>query len=196
MTLFTIDTRLACGFFQTFYILFSGPAIIITAQIFLFIEVGKYGLIMTAIVLASLALQYALCSWTAQLEVNKLSYYQQRIIVNIELLEGIKQLKCLGWEELMRMRNQELRAYENPINCKIYLLNSLYTFVVGFVPTLIMFLVLVTNKHMSDKQIYTMITYIGLIYGSINSLPPAVYSIWLAKEAFARLAELFSMQER
>lgn len=96
----------------------------------------------------------------------------------------------------MHIRNKELRAKENLINRKIYLWNTLYTFIVGFVPSLIIFFVFLGNRKMSTMRIYTMITYIGLIYGSISKLPPAIYSVWMAMSSSARLAKLFSLKDR
>lgn len=109
MTLFIVDTKYACGFLRTFYILFSEPAIIITAQVFLIVQIGAYALIMTAVTIVALIVLFLLSRWTAQIELDKLDYFHRRTVLNIELLQGMKALKQLGWERLLRSRNKELR---------------------------------------------------------------------------------------
>jgi hypothetical protein len=97
MTFFTVDTSIVSGFIKSFYILFSAPATLITAQIFLYIEAGKYGLIMTGVVLISMIFQIFICRKIASLRVSKLGHFQKRIVANIEMFGNLKQLKSLGW---------------------------------------------------------------------------------------------------
>jgi hypothetical protein len=97
MTFFNIDTKIITGFVKTFYVLTSAPATIITAQILLYTNVGKYGLIMSAVVLISLAFQIYICLKMAAYGVSKLGNFQKRIVANIEMFSHLKQLKSLGW---------------------------------------------------------------------------------------------------
>jgi hypothetical protein len=84
-------------FIRSFYVLFSAPATFIAAQILLYTNVGKYGLIMSGVVLTSLALQIFICVKVAIYEVSKLGNFQKRMAANIEMFSKIKQMKSLGW---------------------------------------------------------------------------------------------------
>lgn len=106
MTFFTIDTRIVTTFIKSFYVLFSAPTTLITAQVFLYIEAGKYGLIMTGVVLLSLIFQVCICWKVAKLGVSKLGHFQHRIASNIEMFSSLKQIKSLGWEDLISKRNE------------------------------------------------------------------------------------------
>jgi hypothetical protein len=97
MTFFTIDTSIVSGFIKSFYTLFSAPTILITAQVFLCIEAGIYGLIMTGVVLISLIFQIFICRKIASLRVSKLGHFQKHIVANIEMFSSLKQIKSLGW---------------------------------------------------------------------------------------------------
>ena len=169
MTICNVDVEIVTNFIKGFSVLFSAPTVLITTQVFLFVEAGKYGFIMLGVVILSLFFQILICWRVAVLGVVKLSYYQKRITFNIEAFSGLKQLKSLGWEELLTLRNQEMRKPENYYNKKCFLYNSIYNFIVGFVPPLIIFLILVIDlarsptDSLSTTYIYTLISYIGLI---------------------------------
>jgi hypothetical protein len=51
MALFSIDTKIVVAFIKVFSVLFSAPTTLITSQAFLYAEVGKYGPIMTGVVI-------------------------------------------------------------------------------------------------------------------------------------------------
>ena len=134
MAFFTIDTRIITGFLKSFSVLFSAPTTLIIAQVFLFTAAGKYGAIMIAIVVISLAFQIYIC-WKVAMNVNgKLGHYQNRITSNIEMFSNLKQIKSMGWEDLLTKRNAELRKPENAYNKRIFIYNSIYNFLVSFAP--------------------------------------------------------------
>lgn len=83
MTFFTIDTRIVTTFVKSFYVLFSAPTTLITAQVFLYIEAGTYGLVLTGVLLLSMVLQVCICWKVAKLGVQKLGHFQNRIASNI-----------------------------------------------------------------------------------------------------------------
>jgi len=67
MTFLNVDTKIITNFVKSFYVLFSAPTTLITAQVFLYVEAGKYGLIMTGVVVLSLILQVCICWKVAML---------------------------------------------------------------------------------------------------------------------------------
>jgi ABC-type multidrug transport system fused ATPase/permease subunit len=201
MTICNVDVEIVTNFIKGFSVLFSAPTVLITTQVFLFVEAGKYGFIMLGVVILSLFFQILICWRVAVLGVVKLSYYQKRITFNIEAFSGLKQLKSLGWEELLTLRNQEMRKPENYYNKKCFLYNSIYNFIVGFVPPLIIFLILVIDLarsptgSLSTTYIYTLISYIGLIYGPINSLPSTIVTAFQTATCGRRMDKLLAIEE-
>jgi hypothetical protein len=83
MTFLNIDTKIIISFVKSYYVLFSAPTTLITAQVFLFIDSGVYGLIMTGVVIISLVFQIFICIKVASLGVSKLGHYQKRLVANI-----------------------------------------------------------------------------------------------------------------
>lgn len=98
MTFFTIDSKIITNFVKVFYVLFSAPTTLILAQIFLFIETGVYGLIMTGVVIVSIVFQIFICRRVAINSIKKFNHFQDRISANIEMFSCLKQIKSLGWE--------------------------------------------------------------------------------------------------
>ena len=98
----------------------------------------------------------------------------------LEMLSSFKQLKGLGWESLITKKNTDYRVLENKYNKKIFLLNSVYTFIVNFAPPLAILLTFVIDLAVSGQskfsttQVYSIITYIALIQAPLNNLPSTI----------------------
>lgn len=201
MTIWSVDAEIVTGFIRGFSVLFSAPTVLITAQVFLSVKSGKYGVIMLAVVLLSFCFQMLICWRVAKLSLLKLSHYQKRVAFNIEAFSGLKQLKSMGWEGLLTRHNREMRKSENFYNKQCFLFNSLYNFIVGYAPPLIMFSILVIDLAQSDTSelnttyIYTLISYIGLIYGSINSLPSTIVAAIQTVACGRRVDALLAIEE-
>lgn len=201
MTFFTIDSKIITNFVKVFYVLFSAPTTLILAQIFLFIETGVYGLIMTGVVIVSIVFQIFICRRVAINSIKKFNHFQDRISANIEMFSCLKQIKSLGWEEIITTRNQKLRANENRYNRKIFLYQSLYGFVVSFAPALTIFLVLAIDlavkgtSQFEATHVFILISYISLIYGPLNNLPSAIVASLQTHTSARRMDKLFEMEE-
>jgi ABC-type multidrug transport system fused ATPase/permease subunit len=68
---FVIDSRNIISFVRTFYVLFSAPTTLIMAQIFIYIEVGLYGLILSIIITVSLVMLLLLSLAIARYTLHK-----------------------------------------------------------------------------------------------------------------------------
>jgi ABC-type bacteriocin/lantibiotic exporter with double-glycine peptidase domain len=133
-------------------VLSSAPTTLIMAQIFVCIEVGAYGICLILTILFSLILQLLIDRHVAKLTLRKLKYYSDRLTCNLEMLSSLKQIKSLGWEELISLKNREYRRIENRYNFKSFIYNSLYTFIVNFAPPLSIFLIFVIDIAISGQS--------------------------------------------
>lgn len=117
---------------------------------------------------------------------SKLKHYNDRLICNLEMLSSYKQLKSLGWERLLSVKNRQFRQLENKYNLRAYLFNSLYSFLVSFVPPLTILLIFVIGlavggySKFTTVDVFTIITFIGLISSPLNSLPSTVNLLFQA----------------
>lgn len=201
MTFFTIDSKIITNFIKVFYVLFSAPTTLIMAQIFLFIETGLYGFIMTGVVIVSIIFQVFICKRVAVNSIKKFNHFQDRISANIEMFSCLKQIKSLGWEEIISERNKKLRANENKYNRKIFLYQSIYGFIVSFAPALTIFLVLAIDlgvkgtSAFQQTHVFVMISYISLIYGPLNNLPSAIVASLQTHASARRMDKLLEMEE-
>jgi ABC-type multidrug transport system fused ATPase/permease subunit len=93
-----------------------------------------------------------------------------------------------------------MRKPENHYNQRIFLYNGIYNFIVSFAPPLTIFLILAihlaVNKEASftATYVYTLISYIGLIYGPVNSLPSTIVAAIQTSTCSKRMDKLMSME--
>lgn len=151
ITFFQIDSKILFNFVKSFYVLSSAPTTLIMAQIFVCIEVGAYGLCLILVILFSLVLQLLIDRHVAKLTLRKLKYYSERLTCNLEMFSSLKQLKSLGWEELVTLKNTQYRKIENRYNLKCYLYNSFYSFIVNFAPPLSVLLIFAIDIAISGQ---------------------------------------------
>lgn len=83
MTYFIVDTRNLVTFVRNFTVLFSAPTTLILAQIFVFIEVGAYGLILLLLVSVSMVILIILSLKIGKCNLNKFHYLSKRISFNM-----------------------------------------------------------------------------------------------------------------
>lgn len=194
-----VDAKIITNFVKNWTFLFSAPTTLITSQVFLYTEVGKYAPFMTGVIIVCLAVQIYIDWLVAKFTITKLNLYQERVTFNIEMLSGYQQLKSLGWEEFVNQKNKEIRKKENKYNRRIFFLNSLYIFIVMFAPPLIVFLVLMValagdgKSDFLTKHVYTIIAYVGLIYGPLAQLPAAIVAGMQCIASCKRIDQLYKV---
>ncbi len=120
---------------------------------------------------------------------------------NLEIMTQLKQLKGMGWEDLIAIKNREYRKPENIYIKKAYILVSLYNFVVNFSPPLVLLIIflidIITNSKTSFEttQIYTIVTYINLITSPLASLPQSIIYCVQAIASSRRIEHLLLSEE-
>lgn len=118
------------------------------------------------------------------------------------MFSNLKQIKSLAWEELISKKNEEMRKPENLYNRKLFIYNGIYNFVVSFAPALTIFLILVIDlavrksASFTPTYVYTLISYIALIYGPLNSLPSTIIAAFQTATCSKRMNKLLEMPEK
>lgn len=90
---------------------------------------------------------------------------------------------------------------ENKYNLRVFLLNSIYTFVVNFAPPLAILLIFVIDlaveghSKFATINVFTIITFIGLISTPLNTLPSTIRLLFEAVETCHRIDELLQAEE-
>lgn len=201
ITHFNVHTKIMTNFLKSSASLFSAPTTLVLAVVFVFIQVGAYGAVLPVVVLLSLLAQIVIYQKVARLVMKKLKHYNDRLICNLEMLSSYKQLKSLGWEELLSIKNRQFRQLENKYNLKAYLFNSIYTFLVSFVPPLSILLIFVIDlaveghSKFATVNVFTIISFVGLISSPLNNLPSTVALLFEAIEACHRIDHLLQAED-
>lgn len=105
----TVDVKLVFDFLKSCTFLFSAPTTILTVQIFLFREVGADGLILSVIIVV-VGLIHSHLNTAMSLAANeKLSILKNRMKFNIEAFGAIREVKTLGWEDIVVEKNRAYR---------------------------------------------------------------------------------------
>lgn len=201
ITHFNVRTKIICNFIKSSGALFSAPTTLIMAIIFVFIQVGAYGAVLPVVIVISLVLQIIIDLKMAKLLLKKFKHYNERLICNLEMLSSYKQLKSLGWEGLLSKKNKELRQRENYYNLRAYILNSIYSFLVGFMPALAILLIFVIDiaveghSKFATLDVFTIISYIGLISSPLNSLPSTITLLLQTIETCHRIDHFLGAEE-
>jgi hypothetical protein len=80
---FVSDTQNIVNFVREFSVLSSAPTSLIAVQIFIYIEVGKYGIALSIIIIVSLALLLFLSYKVARSGLKKAEQYKNRVTFNL-----------------------------------------------------------------------------------------------------------------
>lgn len=91
---------------RTFSVLFSAPTTLIMAQVFIYTEVGAYGVALTGIIISSLVILFILSYYIAKYGLLKNHHYNIRTTFNVEVTTQLKQFKALGWSDLITEKNR------------------------------------------------------------------------------------------
>jgi ABC-type bacteriocin/lantibiotic exporter with double-glycine peptidase domain len=84
---------------------FSTPVCLISIQLLIFYEFKLYGLVMTFCIIVGSIIQLTLAYLMHDMHWRKIIIHSGRIGCNVEFLNSMKDLKLLGWEDLMVNKN-------------------------------------------------------------------------------------------
>ena len=97
LTILTEDVALVTEFLTNSSILFSAPATLIGVQIFLFLEVGAYGLALLLVLVVAGVVQMLLRKRILAVKAEKHVLMGLRTLTNFEMFHSIESIKLMGW---------------------------------------------------------------------------------------------------
>lgn len=101
MSYLDTDQKVIVDFIRSIPNLSQAITIFILAQILLCLEVGIEGLCLLAVIVISLGVEFIMDRKQARLKLGKLQFYKERIVDNIQMYSELKQIKSLGWEDII-----------------------------------------------------------------------------------------------
>lgn len=122
----------------------------------------------------------------------------RRISSNVELFTSIKEVKLLGWENLIIKKNRKFRGKENELNKKYFFLSNIYDMVINLTPALSVFLIFLLQmllnggKSFDTATVYSTLSFIGMTYSPTKSLLNVIITVINGKAAIMRLDDLLS----
>lgn len=110
LEILTAEVASVTSFIKSSPTLITAPATLIGVQVFLFLQVGLYGLSLVVVVIIAVALQIYLKRKMQTIAEEKGSVMAKRTLANMEMLYGIQSLKRMGWESLITSKNLHYRT--------------------------------------------------------------------------------------
>jgi len=174
---------------------------LVAVQIFLFMEVGA-GAIVLSVTLGVVALIHSRLSMSmAQVSREQLHILKDRMKFNIEAFSAIREVKTLGWEDVVVERNRRFRHQENAKNQQYFTLANAYDLLINLTPTLsVLFIFLLEvatarKSRLSPALVYTILSFVGMTYAPSKSLVSMMVGWRRAKSAFERIARFLQEAE-
>jgi ABC-type multidrug transport system fused ATPase/permease subunit len=201
MEYFNTDSNNVATACKTWYTLFDAPTTLVVAQIFVYIAAHRYGVALTVIILFILVVQIFLDWKRAKYTILRYAHYQDRASMHLEFLQNFTSCKALGFEQMLFVKQTEIRKRENYYSRKGFIVQSIYTFLVNFTPEFTIFIIFVfdlaisgTDSSFDTKTVYTLISYIGLITGPLKNLPSAIINCVVGYISFERMEKLSKIE--
>lgn len=195
-----VDLRLVWIMFNNMYFIFEAPLTIAIALILLFIEDRAYGLIAGYWFLIAFLLHRELDEHMTHCNATKLALIEKRSKINYEVLDGIKQAKLIGWEDMMVEKNNDLFEVENHDHYLFYFYNSLYDIILLMLPILVVVTIGIWDigeaKPIKVEQVYLMLSLLGLCYEPMKEFRTISISFHDGLHSLNRIQQYFDMPEQ
>lgn len=136
-----VDIKLVFSCVKSCAILFGSPVTLIVVQAFLVKEVGHYGWVLTGVLAIAGGVQVFLNKKMSSVRNRKLAVLSDRVNTNIELISSIREVKTLGWEQLIIDKNSGYRSQENKFNRTFFYLSNLFELIINITPAATVLLV-------------------------------------------------------
>ena len=163
-----VDLRLVWIMFNNMYFIFEAPLTILIALTMLFVEDKVYGFIGVYWFLIAFLLHRELDENMTHCNATKLGLIEKRSKINYEILEGIKEAKLIGWEDIIIEKNNDLFEVENHDHYLFYYYNCLYDIILLMLPILVVVTIGLWEvgeaKPIKVEQVYLMLSLLGLCY--------------------------------
>ena len=113
MGIFLLDVKTVNSFFKTAHFVFLSPTTFLLAIALIFREGWYLGFVLVHAIVVIMVIMYFVNEEIRTSKARKIKTLRHRINTNIEFLSQIKELKTLGWEELLESKTKEYEGIEN-----------------------------------------------------------------------------------
>jgi len=173
---FLNDIKLVFGSFKCIVAISSALATLLLVQIFLLHKVGTVALVLLVVFLAIGLAQIVLHKKMSMTRGAKMTLVCERIARYIELFSRIREIKLLGWQQLIIDQDKHYRPRVDSLNHKYFTYSNLFDLVINLTPTLVVSSLLITqfiqdNRFRFDiREVYSVLAFAGLTYGPAKTL--------------------------
>lgn len=137
----------------------------------------------------------------AEANSEKVAALKQRMKFNFEVFSAIREVKALGWEDVIMDRNRQFRQRENANNERYLTFSNVYDLMINLTPTLsvlLMFLLEFMTKgklRLDPVRVFTVLSFVALTNGPAKSLLTVMVSWKNGADAFKRVASFLAEAE-
>lgn len=190
---FLNDIKLVFGCFKSLIGIASSVATLVLVQGFLLLKVGRAALVLIVVFLAVGLAQVALYKKMSKTRAFKMNLVCERIARYIELFSKIREVKLLGWEQLIIDQDKKYRPEVDQLNRAYFSYSNLFDLVINLTPTLVVSSLLLTQSFQDSRfrfdmgDVYSILAFAGLTYGPAKNL---LSSITSATDGFSSLKNI------
>ncbi|KAL4483243.1 hypothetical protein ABPG74_019269 [Tetrahymena malaccensis] len=198
-TIMTSDIEQQMYLYRTFIQSTAGIFSVVTALIFIYIKIGKYMLnglyvLIVAFIINFIAVQVLHVFYRKQYKTK-----DQRISLTNDVIDGIKSIKFLGWEDIFRQKIENIRSKEfgYVICTKIFDLVQVTIFTVLSYLMLFLFLTSYVSdgNSLSDSNIFTIIALYDIMNMPLTYLPWNVATFQKLIVSYKRINTFLNQKE-
>ncbi|EAR98273.2 ABC transporter C family protein (macronuclear) [Tetrahymena thermophila SB210] len=173
--------------------------VIFTTLIYIYSKVGFYVIYGVAMLLFSILFSIVM-GYLISRTISKMSMFKdQRVSMSKDVVEGIKNIKFLGWENIFSQKLKELRKKEFKQISFVRILDGLQTtFFISSSYFLLYILIssfVDDGNNLSDTNVFTIIALFGNLAHPIGMIPFSIRCISKSRISFIRIQNFLNLKE-
>ena len=195
------DTESLQGFCEVMHVLWSAPARIITAMIFLYYLLGVSALFGAAALVGMIPIQNRLVRRMTMRVKKAQQFTDERLKIVSESFQGIQLVKCYSWEEAFRAKLTRLREQELSELFGYSLIRAFNSFLISAIPVLVavisfsVYSLLPGNPALTAVQAFTALSLFQVLRFPLMQLPSVINSLGACKVSIDRISNFLLLPE-
>ncbi|EAR88677.2 ABC transporter C family protein (macronuclear) [Tetrahymena thermophila SB210] len=185
--------------YRTFIQSIVGIVSVITALIFIYIKIGKYMLNGLYVLIAAFIINFIAVQILHVFYGKQFKTKDQRISLCNDVIDGIKSIKFLGWENIFKKKIQNIRSKEFSYVLYTKIFDQVQVTIFTILSYLMLFLFLTNYVNdggsLSDSNIFTIIALYDIMNMPLTYLPWNVASFQKLIVSYKRINTFLNQKE-
>ncbi|EAR83355.2 ABC transporter C family protein (macronuclear) [Tetrahymena thermophila SB210] len=122
-----------------------------------------------------------------------------RVSISKDVIEGMKSIKYLGWEEIFKQKIEKIRSKEFSYIITTRCLDGVLSIFWNCISYFLLFFFLVSyvndGNNLADSNVFTIIALFGILTGPIGSLPWSIGYLVKSRVSYRRIQKFLNEKE-